>query len=67
MIAENEKLKGAQLVTLAQTAAERPSRSYRDELKEKIHELAVEMRSNHELYMAKFDSIDNKLDQLLRN
>ena len=67
MIAENEKLKGAQLVTLAEKAEERPSSSYRDELKEEIHELAVEMRSNHELYMAKFDSIDSKLDQLLRN
>ena len=67
MIAENEKLKGAQLVTLAEKSDERPSSSYRDELKEEIHELAVEMRSNHELHMAKFDSIDNKLDQLLRN
>ena len=67
MIAENEKLKGAQLVTLEKKADERPSSSSRDELKEEIHELAVEMRSNHALYMAKFDAIDSKLDQLLRN
>ena len=67
MIAENEKLKGAQLVTLQQKTEERPSSSYRDELKEEIHDLAVEMRSNHELYMSKFETIDSKLDQLLRN
>ena len=67
MIAENEKLKGAQLVTLEQNADERPSSLYRDELKEEIHELSVEMRSNHELYMSKFETIDNKLDQFLRN
>ena len=41
MIAENEKLKGARLVTLAEKAEERPSSSYKDELKEEIHELAV--------------------------
>uniref|UniRef100_A0A162A0B6 Uncharacterized protein n=1 Tax=Daucus carota subsp. sativus TaxID=79200 RepID=A0A162A0B6_DAUCS len=67
MIAENERLKGAQLVTLEQKAEERPSSSYMDELKEEIHELAVEMRSNHELYMSKFETINSKLDQLLRN
>ncbi|XP_063948174.1 uncharacterized protein LOC135152251 [Daucus carota subsp. sativus] len=67
MIAENEKLKGAQLVTLEKKADERPSSSSRDELKDEIHELTVEMRSNHALYMAKFDDIDSKLDQLLRN
>ena len=67
MIAENEKLKGAQLVTLGKKADERPSSSSRDELQEEIHELAVEMRSNHQLQMAKFDSIDNKFDELLRN
>ncbi|XP_063936094.1 uncharacterized protein LOC135147172 [Daucus carota subsp. sativus] len=67
MIAENERLKGAQLVTLEKKLEEEPSSSYGDELKADIHGLAVEMRSNHELYMAKFDDIDNKLDQLLRN
>ncbi|KAL1805079.1 hypothetical protein ACET3Z_028147 [Daucus carota] len=46
---------------------EEPSSSYRDELKADIYGLAVEMRFNHELYMAKFDEIDSKLDQLLRN
>ncbi|KAL1805071.1 hypothetical protein ACET3Z_028139 [Daucus carota] len=67
MIAENERLKGAQLVTLEKKADERPSSSSRDELKEEMHELTVEMRSNHALYMAKFDAIDSKLDQLLKN
>ncbi|PKC52071.1 hypothetical protein RhiirA1_482320, partial [Rhizophagus irregularis] len=67
MIAENEKLKGAQLVTLQQKTEERPFSSYREELIEEIHDLAVEMRSNHELYMSKFETIDSKLDQLLRN
>ena len=67
MIAENERLKGAQLVTLEKKADERPSSSSRDELKGEIHELTVEMRSNHALYMSKFEDIDRKLDQLLRN
>ncbi|KAL1805072.1 hypothetical protein ACET3Z_028140 [Daucus carota] len=67
MIAENERLKGAQLVTLEKKVEEEPSSSYRDELKSDIHCLTVEMRSNHELYMSKFDEIDSKLDQLLRN
>ncbi|KAL1802705.1 hypothetical protein ACET3Z_031352 [Daucus carota] len=67
MIAENERLKGAQLVTLEKKIEEEPSSSYRDELKADIHCLTVEMRSNHELYMSKFDEIDSKLDQLLRN
>ncbi|XP_063948040.1 uncharacterized protein LOC135152137 [Daucus carota subsp. sativus] len=59
--------KGAQLVTLEKKVEEEPSSSYRDELKSDIHCLTVEMRSNHELYMSKFDEIDSKLDQLLRN
>ena len=37
MIVENEKLKGAQLVTLEKKADERPSSLSRDELKEEIH------------------------------
>ncbi|XP_063942653.1 uncharacterized protein LOC135150320 [Daucus carota subsp. sativus] len=47
MIAENERLKGAQLVTLEKKVEEEPSSSYRDELKADIHCLTVEMRSNH--------------------
>ena len=67
MIQENEKLKGAQLVTLENKADEQPSSSYRDELKEEIHELSVQMKSNHELYMAKFDAVDKTLAQVLNH
>ena len=65
MAEENEKLKGGQLVTLEKKAEEQPSSSYRDELKEEIHELSTTMNSNHELYMAMFDAMEQTLAQVL--
>ncbi|KAL1826613.1 hypothetical protein ACET3Z_005025 [Daucus carota] len=46
MIAENEKLKGAQLVTLGKKADERPSSSSRDELQEEIHDKLDQLLRN---------------------
>ncbi|XP_063945829.1 uncharacterized protein LOC135151356 [Daucus carota subsp. sativus] len=40
MIAENERLKGAQLVTLEKKVEGEPSSSYRDELKDEIHDFS---------------------------
>ncbi|XP_017256359.2 glycine-rich cell wall structural protein [Daucus carota subsp. sativus] len=48
MIAENEKHKGAQLVNPEQKAEERPSSSYRDELKEEIHEKLIDTKALEE-------------------
>ena len=54
------------MVTLQKKAEEQPSSSYRDELKEEIHELSVQINSNHELYMAKFDAVET-LAQVLNH
>ena len=67
MIEENERLKGPQLVTLEKKVEEEPSSSYRDELKKEIDDLSVQMKSNHELYMAKFDAVEQTLAQVLNH
>ena len=67
MIAENERLKGAQLVTLEKKVEEEPSSTYRDELRAEIREMSLQMRSNHDLYMAKFVEVDQTLAELLNH
>ena len=65
LAAENQKLKGGDLVTLKQKVAEDSSCTTREGLNGKINVISSRIDKNHDLYMAKFENLEHIMAQIL--